>query len=247
MASFCGSEMASEYFAMGDYINAKKLFEQVVSLYRQEGWVTLLWDVLGYLRECSKKLGSVKDFIEYSLEMAALPVSASTYVNSRFKECSPAGPASLTQREIIHKEVFGLVRRESGLTVDEDSHSLKVTEDQPVHLEIDLVSPLRVVLLASVAFHEQSVKPGAPTLITLSLLSELPHTVEIDQLEVQFNQSECNFSIINAQRCPSDATSPDQLGNRVESAPVLALVTNKWLRLTYDIKSGKFNIIYCFL
>lgn len=235
MASFCGFQMAMEYFALGEFGNAKQLFDSVASLYRQEGWVTLLWEVLGYLRECSRKHGSVKDFIEYSLEMAALPVSsgASTQ-SSRFKECGPAGPPSLAQREIIHKEVFGLVSGES-----DEEDSLKVNEDHSVHLEIDLVSPLRVVLLASVAFHEQIVKPGAPTLISLSLLSQLPHTVEIDKLEIQFNQAECNFTVVNAQRSPVAA------GRRVETAPVLALNTNKWLRLTYDIKSDQSGKLEC--
>ncbi|KAK9284885.1 hypothetical protein L1049_024066 [Liquidambar formosana] len=153
MESFCGFQMAIEYFAAGDLTNAKHFFDCVASLYRQEGWVTLLWEVLGYLRECSRRHGSVKDFIEYSLEMAALPVSSGTGIQSfRFKECGPAGPANLSRREIIHKEIFRLVGGEPGLASDEDNNSLKVTGDQPLHLEIDLVSPLRVVLLAVSCF-----------------------------------------------------------------------------------------------
>lgn len=238
MASYCGLEMAREHFSMGEFNNAKQLFDNVASLYRQEGWVALLWEVLGYLRECSRKLGSVQDFIEYSLEMAALPVSSIAGPRS-FKDCGPAGPASIQQRELIHKEVFGLLKEELSIPSNEEDSSLQITADRPLHLEIDLVSPLRVVLLASVAFHEQIVKPDAPTPITLSLLSQLPHTVEIDQLEVQFNQSECNFIIVNGQRPQAATISNIQPNRRVETAPSLALATNKWLRLTYDIKSGK--------
>uniref|UniRef100_A0A5B7A4W4 Putative trafficking protein particle complex subunit 11 n=1 Tax=Davidia involucrata TaxID=16924 RepID=A0A5B7A4W4_DAVIN len=246
MASYCGFQMAREYFAVSEFGNSKQLFDSVASLYRQEGWVTLLWEVLGYLRECSRRLGSVKDFIEYSLEMAALPVLPIAGVQSfSFKECGPAGLASLAQREIIHKEVFGLVKGQSGLASNEDNSSLKVTGDHPLHLEIDLVSPLRVVLLASVAFHEQIVKPGAPTLMTLSLLSQLPHPVEIDHLEIQFNQSECNFTIVNGLGPQVAAISNSQPVHRVETAPVLALVTNKWLRLTYDIKSEQSGKLEC--
>lgn len=246
MASYCGLEMAREYFAMSEFNNAKQLFDNVASLYRQEGWVALLWEVLGYLRECSRKLGSVQDFIEYSLEMAALPVSSIAGPRS-FMDCGPAGPASLPQRELIHKEVFGLLREESRIPSNEENSSLQITADHPLHLEIDLVSPLRVVLLASVAFHEQIVKPDAPTPITLSLLSQLPYTVEIDQLEIQFNQSECNFIIVNGQRPQAAAISNVQPSRRVETSPSLALATNKWLRLTYDIKSeqsGKLECIY---
>ncbi|KAI8541025.1 hypothetical protein RHMOL_Rhmol08G0030600 [Rhododendron molle] len=246
MASYCGFEMAREYFAVNDYPNAKEIFYSIASIYRKEGWVTLLWEVLGYLRECSRILGKMKDFVEYSLEMAALPVSSIAGIQSLgFKECGPAGPASFSQREIIHTEVFELVRGETGLASNEGNNSFKVTGDQPLRLEIDLVSPLRVVLLASVAFHEQIVKPGAPISITLSLLSQLPHTVEIDQLDIQFNQPVCNFTIVNGQRPKSDEISDVQMDQRVETAPVLALSTNKWLRLTYDIKSEQSGKLEC--
>lgn len=239
MSSLCGFQMATEYFAVGDFSNAKQLLDGVAGLYRREGWVTLLWEVLGYLRECSRKLGTVKEFIEYSLELAALPVSSNAGIQSfRSKECGPAGPASLALREIIHKEVFGLVSGETVLALVEDDSDVKLTRENPLHLEIDHVSPLRLVLLASVVFHEQIIKPGVSTLITVSLLSQLPLTVDIEQMEVQFNQAECNFIIKNSQRSASVAMSNGKPG-RVESASSLALVTNKWLRLTYAIKSGQ--------
>ncbi|KAK9285807.1 hypothetical protein L1049_025008 [Liquidambar formosana] len=82
-------------------------------------------------------------------------------------------------------------------------------------------------------------------MITLSLLSQLPHPVEIDRLEIQFNQSECNFTIMNGQRTPKAATSHGQQDRRVETAHVLTLFTNKWLRLTYDIKSDQSGKLEC--
>lgn len=245
MGSFCGFQMAKEYYGVGDFSNAKPLFDGIASLYRQEGWVTLLWEALGYLRECSRKQGTVKDFIEYSLEMAALPVSSNSGVELfGFKECGPAGPVSLQQRELIHDEVFGFICGELELASSKESANLKVTLDNPLHLEIDVVSPLRLVLLASVAFHDHVVKPGSSTLITLSLLSQLPHTVEIDQLEVQFNQSNCNLIIVNSQR-HSGALTDDHQGHRVETAHSLSLSSNRWLRLTYDVKSGKSVVLCC--
>ncbi|XP_052196594.1 uncharacterized protein LOC127803957 [Diospyros lotus] len=246
MASYCGFEMAREYFAVNEFSNAKQVFDNVAHLYRKEGWLTLLWEVLDYLRECSRRLGSVKDFVEYSLEMAALPVS--TIASFQFlssKESEPTGHASISQREIIHKEVFEFVAGESGLLSNKDGNNLKVTGDQPLHLEIDLVSPLRVVLLASVAFHEQTVKPGAPTLITLSLLSQLPLTLEIDELEIQFNQSICDFTIVNGGKPERSANYEGETGRRFETAPALMLSENKWLRLTYNIKSDQSGKLEC--
>ncbi|XP_071712167.1 uncharacterized protein [Rutidosis leptorrhynchoides] len=240
-ASFCKLLMAKEYFSTGDYTNAKDHFTKLTYLYRQEGWVTLLWEVLGYLRECSKELRSTHDYIGYSLEMAALPISSFSG-GPTLKDCGPGGSPSVDQIERIHKEVFAIVREELN-----EEMGIKVNGDNPLDLEIDLVSPLRVVLLTSVAFHEQIVKPHAPTLITLSLLSQLPSPIEIDQLEIQFNQSECNFIIVNAQRRDSSAISHIHPDRRVETVPVLQLLTNKWLRLTYDIKSvnsGKLECTY---
>lgn len=239
MSSFCGFQMAKEYFTEGEIGNAKPIFDNIAILYRKEGWVTLLWDVLGYLRECSRKNGTVKDFVEYSLEMAALPVSSDTGVQ---RDTGPAGPANILQREIVHKEVFELVGEASVLTKKEDSSNLKISADEFVQLEVDLVSPLRLVMFASVAFHEQTIKPGTSTSITISLLSHLPLTVEIDQLEIQFNQSSCNFFITNAQKHHYEEGS-DTLKQRTETTPSLSLVSNKWLRLTYNIQSGKSDTV----
>ncbi|KAH7852463.1 hypothetical protein Vadar_025056 [Vaccinium darrowii] len=101
------------HFAVNDYANAKEIVLQVLV---EKGWVNLLWEVLGYLRECSNILRKMKDFVEYSLDMAALPVSSNAGIQSlSFKECGPAGPASVAHREIIHTEVFELVRGETGL------------------------------------------------------------------------------------------------------------------------------------
>lgn len=241
MSSFCGFQMAKEYFAEGDIVNAMQLFDSIASLYRKEGWVTLLWEVLGYLRECSRKNGTIKDFVEYSLEMAALPISFDTGVQ---RDTGPAGPANLRQREVLHKEVFELVGDASVSSKSEDSSNLKITADESVQLEVDLVSPLRLVMFVSVAFHEQTIKPGASTLITISLLSHLPLTVEIDQLEIQFNRSSCNFFITNAQNHQSVEGSDTQQ-QRTERAPSLLLVSNKWLRLTYNIQSDQSGKLEC--
>ncbi|RDX97602.1 Trafficking protein particle complex subunit 11, partial [Mucuna pruriens] len=242
MSSFCGFQMAREYFVEGDISNAKQIFDSIASLYRKEGWVTLLWDVLGYLRECSRKSGIIKDFVEYSLEMAALPISSDTGVR---RDTGPAGPANLLQREFVHNEVFELVSGASGLATNEHPSNLKIKGDESLQLEVDLVSPLRLVMLASIAFHEQTIKPGVSTLITVSLLSRLPLTVEVDRLEIQFNQSKCNFFIANAQKPQSVEVSNGIQQHRTETASSLSLESNKWLRLTYDIQSDQSGKLEC--
>ncbi|XP_073270024.1 uncharacterized protein [Primulina huaijiensis] len=243
-AAYCRFQMAREYFSVSEFQNAKEIFDKIANLYRHEGWLLSLWEILGYLRECSREINNVKDFIEYSLEMAALPITSNAFDPSS-KDCGPAGPASLSQRTKIHKEAFGVVDGALELSLKEDNSGCKVNSDLPLYLEIDLVSPLRVVLLALVAFHEQTVKPGASSLITLSLRSRLPIDIEIDQLEVQFNQSECNFIIENGQKSHAAAIPRSQSGRRVETAPALVLATNKWMRLTYEITSGQTGKLEC--
>ncbi|KAG7535864.1 Trafficking protein particle complex subunit 11 [Arabidopsis thaliana x Arabidopsis arenosa] len=247
MAALCAFELAREYFDSADPSNAKFFFDISANLYRQEGWVTLLWEVLGYLRECSRNLGALKDFVEFSLEMVALPVTS--YDNSgnlRNKNYGPGGPATISGRESIHREVFTLVCREAEPLSSTEGSGFKLATDSPLHLDIDLVSPLRPVLLASVAFHEQMIKPRTLCSFTLSLLSHLPLPVEIDHLEVQFNQSTCNFVIRNSQRpLWASASNTVKSGSQVENEPSLVLVPNNWLRLTYAINSEQSGKLEC--
>lgn len=233
MASACNHGMALEYYAAGDFSNAKQLFDGVAGLYRQEGWTTLLWENLGYLRECSRKLNSPKDFISYSLEMAALPLFSGSGEENRENKIKsgPGGSPTISRRENIQQEVINVLERKQSPdgTNDEFNNAMEET----THLDIDQISPLRMVLIAAVAFHDQSVKPGSPLLISVSLLSHLPSPVVVDQLEVQFNQSDCNFVIHSAQE---------------DSPPsALTLFTNKWMRLTREIKSGTISLYASFI
>ncbi|XP_057747323.1 uncharacterized protein LOC130966520 [Arachis stenosperma] len=241
MAALCGFQMGKEYFSEGDSSNAKQIFDSIASLYRKEGWITLLWDVLGFLRECSRKSSNVKDFVEYSLEMAALPISSDANLQ---RDTGPAGPASRIQRETVHKEVFDLVMEDSVSETNEQLNNLKINGDKPLQLQVDLVSPLRLAMIALVAFHEQTMKPGSLTSISVSLLSHLPCTVEIDQLEIQFNQPSCNFFVSNAQK-PQSVGVTDTQQHRVETSTSLVLEPNKWLRLTYDITSDQSGKLEC--
>lgn len=243
MASSCSAGMAIEYYAAGEFGNAKKLFDGVAGLYRQEGWTTLLWENLGYLRECSRKLNSLVNFISYSLEMAALPLfSGSVQGNSENKSNGPAGWPTISRREEIQQEVVNILEGKHTSQVIDDEFNLELTEES-TQLVIDQISPLRIVLVASVAFHDQSVKPGSPLLVSVSLLSHLPSPVAIDQLEVQFNQSDCNFVMVSAQEDSSTLNS-DVHGQVVHSTS-LTLFSNKWMRLTHEVKSGQSGKLEC--
>jgi trafficking protein particle complex subunit 11 len=235
MASACSCGMAIEYYAAGDFSNAKQLFDRVAGQYRQDGWATLLWENLGYLRECSRKLNSPNDFISYSLEMAALPLFSGSGEENR-ENNSKIGPAhspTISRREAIQQEVVSVLEGKPSEGTDDVFSN---ATEECTHVDIDQISSLRMVLTASVAFHDQSVKSGSPLLVSVSLLSHLPSPVAIDQLEVQFNQSDCNFVIHSAQEdSPLNSALSGQV---VQSTTSLTLFTNKWTRLTHQVKSG---------
>lgn len=242
-AAYCGHRMAREYFDAGDMNNAKQLFDDIAGLYRQEGWITLLWDTLGYLRECSRRLGSVKDFIFYSLEMASLPVFSSSVVESPDgkRAYGPTSSPTLSQRETIQQEVFSLLKGHTG----EPSMDLVVEDDQPTSLNVDLLSPVRTAFLTCVAFHSQTMKPGSSVPISVSILSLLPHPVEIDQLDIQFNQPSCNFKVVNREGLFEKEADAQNQVTRTVLIPSLILTANKWLRMTCDISSGQSGKLEC--
>lgn len=175
----------------------------------------------------------MEGFIQYSLEMAALPVFSSSGVEAADgkRAYGPAGPPTLSQRETIQQEVFSLLKRHAS----ESFSGFMIEDDQPRSLDVDLVNPLRTAFLTSVAFHSQRMKPGSSTLITVSMRSQLPHPVEIDQLEIQFNQPSCNFNVVNDEELFAKAENHD---TRLKSIPSLILTTNKWLKMTFEISSG---------
>ncbi|KAJ3694689.1 hypothetical protein LUZ60_000066 [Juncus effusus] len=187
-ANQCNIGMAKEYHASEDFFNAKQLFDSVATLYRNEGWPVLLFEILGFLRDCARKLGLGQEFVAYSLEMCALPL----------------GQSMVSKREEIQREIIEL-------------------NEGPIRVEIDLVSPLRTVFNACVAFHEESVKPGGAASLTVSVLTQLPSRVEIDSLQVEFNKEECNFVVLE----------------KLEVSP------NKWMRLTKEIMPGQSGKLEC--
>ncbi|EFJ15464.1 hypothetical protein SELMODRAFT_422794 [Selaginella moellendorffii] len=206
MIYYLGTQMGREYFHAGEHENAKRLFDTVAEMYRKEAWVELLAASLEYLRETAKHLGLSKEFLEYSLELAALPEESWSEV---------------ARRSTALTDVIAAITGTDALPDGE----------APIALEIDLVSPLRGVLSVCVAFHEQAVKPGMSTRLTVSLLTHLPHPLELGDLEIHFNQNACNLA----------------LKHSLDQGCDLKLMPHQWKRLEVDIiavKSGKLECLF---
>lgn len=230
------SEMAREYFAARDYTNAKRIFNSVAAVYREEGWIPLLGSALTYLRECARRLGLVKEFIQYGLELIALPLPL-TIING-YVSGSEVGPFGQLERNDFQVEIVEFLRGEREVFSQEGQPAMAVTS-QPVHLEIDVVSPLRVVLSACVAFHDQTVKPGKSTSLTLCLLTHLPLPVSLDEIEVLFNKSSCNFSLQRSDTMDEARVPPEGASSIARPIQDLELVPRTWKKITVNVASGK--------
>eukprot|EP00250_Pteridium_aquilinum_P016026 c22902_g1_i1 orf=394-4026(-) len=246
MGYFVACEMGREYFNARDYINAKQLFDSVAGMYRKEAWVPLLWATLGFLRECARQLGNLREYIENSLEMAALPTTPGSDGSEQGqkggfnRQVGPAGPLCHLQREQISLEVFKLLRgQQSVLPSREGEIGLAVVDSDPVLLNIDAASPLRAVLAVCVAFHEPTVKPGMKTCVTLSLLTHLPQALDFEELEVHFNQPTCNLVLVRETR------DLEREGLDVRAGFDLCLEPNRWKRFSFDLIPGQSGKLEC--
>ncbi|KAJ7556794.1 hypothetical protein O6H91_05G099000 [Diphasiastrum complanatum] len=247
-----GSEMAREYFNARDYANAKHLFDTVAGMYRKESWVALLGACLGYLRECARQLGLLKEFVEYTLELAALPVrtdSNETQLSTFTVLVGPAGPLGQFQRVQVQKEIMDVLQeKQNVLPAREGDVGLALSESHPLLLEVDLLSPLRAVLSVCVAFHEQTIKPGEKTQCTIALLTHMPLPLMITKLEILFNQPECNVVLWNDSNVDrlvdsfqerQDGVLKDKIGYNLELQPY------KWKRFTIDLIAGQSGRLEC--
>lgn len=246
-----GSEMGREYYNAREYEKAKRLFDSVAGMYRKEAWVSILGATLGYLRECARQLGQLQEYVEYALELASLPIPIPTFGPDvqhavvSGPEVGPAGPLGQSQREHVHKEVIYLLQGTSSvLPAREGEIGMSVTVDQPIALEVDLVSPLRIFLSAYVAFHDQVVKPGVKTSLTLSLLTHLPLNLILLELEVHFSQPECSFILRHSTDALPDFLRAGDKGAPSEGLPAavdydLELEPSKWKRITVDVIPSK--------
>lgn len=225
------SDMGREHFAAKDYVTAMRIFSSVVGMYRREGWAVLLGSALTYLRECARCLGLAKEFAEYGFELLALPFSVPLshgYVSG--SEVDPFGQLEKTQ---VHLELVEFLHGTRNIAPREGESDMTLSSVQPVHLEIDLLSPLRVVLSVCVAFHSQSVRLGKVTRLTLSILTHLPLPVVFDEVEILFNQPSCNFSTLK-----NNIIEEDEEDLESDSKSGLKLQPRKWKRISIDVIAG---------
>lgn len=232
------NDMGCEYFAAKDYVNAMRILNSVIGIYRQEEWVVLLGSTLTYLRECARCLGLAKEFAEYSFELLSLPLSATVshgYVSG--SEVEPFGELEKTQ---LCQELVEFLRGVRYITSQEGKPGMKLSSAQPINLEINVQSPLRMVLSVCVAFHNQSVRVGKVTRLTLSILTHLPLPVVFDEVEILFDQSSCNFS---TQKNNFVEVDQEDLGPC--SMLGLELEPLKWKRISIDVAPEETGKLEC--
>jgi hypothetical protein len=233
------SDMGREYFAAKDYVAAMRILNSVVGMYRQEGWAVLLGSALTYLRECARCLGLAKEFAEYGFELLALPFTVP--LSHGYVSGSEVGPFGQLERTQVHLELVEFLHGARNVAPREGESDMTLSSVQPVHLEIALLSPLRMVLSVCAAFHSLSVRLGNVTRLTLSILTHLPLPIVFDEVEILFNQTSCNLSTRKDAIVEEDE---EDLGPGAKSG--LKLHPKKWKRISFDVVAGMI-FIRCYL
>lgn len=221
-------EMGREYFYARDYKNAKRLFDNVAGIYRKEAWPTLLAATLGYLRECARHLNLLTVYLQYSLELAALPTPDENQGSFPVMgpEMGPAGPLGELQHAVVCRELIGLLEGKTAtLPAMEGTSGMTVTLENPVELTIGLQSPLRVAVTVVAAFEAQKVKLGEEVILQLALLSHLPEPVTLDKIDVHFSDSSLNCTL--------------------ETGVDLTLKRGQWKRLSLPVIAGTSGRLSC--
>ncbi|KAG0566416.1 hypothetical protein KC19_7G062300 [Ceratodon purpureus] len=233
------SDMGREYFSAKNYATTMRILGSVVGMYRQEGWAVLVGSALTYLRECARCLGLAKEYAQYGFELLALPFSVP--LSHGYVSGSEIDPFGLVERIQIQQELVEFLRETRNIAPREGASDMTLSSEQPAHREIDLLSPLRMVLSACVAFYSQTVKLGKVTRLTISILTHLPIPVVFEEVEILFNQPSCNFSTSKNSIVEEDEEDSDS-GSKAS----LKLQPRKWKRISIDViaeESGKLECL----
>eukprot|EP00897_Mesotaenium_endlicherianum_P002419 jgi/Mesen1/2204/ME000152S01290 len=214
-----GGEMGREYFHAREYDNARRLFHSVASCYRQG--VLLHPSSLSYLRECARQLANLTEYIEYSLELAALPSGATAEGEGSGlvlgPEVGPAGPLGRCQQGTVLAELMGLLQGTTAVLPPRDEEpGLAISEAHPLDLEIDARSPLRPVLVATAVFLERTGKPHERQTLLLGLRSHLPDALSLWDLQVELSDPACCCTVAPAGLPGGAAAAGLRLGGAAE-------------------------------
>lgn len=241
--------MADEYLHASDLSNARRLYDSVAALYRKESWALLLAATLERLRECTRKGGLVQAFVEYSLELASLPLNGGNGDGNGYESASWDGGKGIELRKHAQGEAMAILagdglkldRIDSG-TGDEEleakpAEALAIDPAAPVLLSIADASPLRTVLSCTALFDQRSAQPGTPTKLTVALLSRLTTVLTPTSIEVVFSDPTCNVTLTSSRPVLNlmDDTSAAPAKESVRSAEELTLNTLEWRKLSVNV------------
>jgi hypothetical protein len=246
--------MADEYLHANDLSNARRLYDSVAALYRRESWALLLASTLERLRECAQKASLVQDFVEYSLELASLPLNGNGGGNSLGTDGWDGGKGAELRKQAQEDAVAILSGKgldlatldlgaESGDESSETPKPLAIDPHSPILLSITETSPLRTVLSCAALFDQRSAQPGQPVKLTIALLSRLPSTLTPFSIEVIFSDPSCNVTLSSAQ--PPLNLMDEAAHPKTTDSVNLALNPLEWQRFSVDVTPSASGRLEC--
>eukprot|EP00897_Mesotaenium_endlicherianum_P002416 jgi/Mesen1/2201/ME000152S01293 len=216
-----GGKMGREYFPTREYDNARRLVHSVAGCYRQK-------------------------YIEYSLELAALPSGATAEGEGSGlvlgPEVGPAGPLGRCQQGTGFAELVRLLRGTTAVLPPRDEElGLAVSEAYLLDLEIDMCSPLRPVLVATAVFLERAGKLHERQTLLLGLRTHLPDALSLWDLQVELSNPACRCTVAPAGLPGGAAAAGPGLGvaagkeGQSGAQPPVVLLPGVWNRFELQV------------
>ena len=214
--------LANEYYRLNDIEKARTLFEELLSVYRLEGWEVLLAKSLVGALNCAHVLNSHNDIICWSLEAASL--NQSFNLTKRLKYLEDAV-------RLMHRATDDAEDRKDEKLIDISTDSL-TPESKKKCIICKRASALRSVFNARLSFSLHDVKPRETVRFEVAILSNLPANLPLEAIELNFDDEQYNQIFVSpacrdryGKQQQGQSSIPDTI---VYSGKPLELLSGEW-------------------
>eukprot|EP00850_Spirogloea_muscicola_P000555 SM000002S05635 [mRNA] locus=s2:1359107:1364338:+ [translate_table: standard] len=253
-----GTVMARLYWQARDFASCRRLLDSVASVYRREAWAALLAASLHNLRACCRHLGLITDYVEYTLELAALPLPNNQFQGLASALFSPEASPDDLSISSIQRGVFNLLRGGTVPACGDGQAEIRLDSGgPPLEVVIQGRGPLRGVLVAAASFMDQSAQPGKAARLTLALLTHLPLPLRLSHLSLVFSSRDCESMLVGVEpqgRSAKntngifEAPGQEQNGmfdNKATGGTEIVVCPREWLLLHYDVTAHQGGLLDC--
>eukprot|EP00850_Spirogloea_muscicola_P017600 SM000153S01589 [mRNA] locus=s153:65187:74651:- [translate_table: standard] len=253
-----GTVMARLYWQARDFASCRRLLDSVASVYRREAWVALLAANLHNLRACCRHLGLIKDYVEYTLELAALPLPDSQFQGLASALFSPEASQDDLSTSSVQRGIFDLLQGGVVPACGDGQAELRLdSSGPPLEVVTQGRGPLRGALVAAAYFMDQSAQLGKAARLTLALLTHLPLPLRLSHLSLAFSSRDCESTLVGLEPQGrvaentdgiSEAPGQEQKGmfdSEATGGTEVVVCPREWLLLHYDVTAHQGGLLDC--